>query len=135
MPKPLTARPAVVFVGALTLVVTGCVASAGSATPGAPPPSHGSPVRAAARTLTPVTVAVPSALRGAPLNVKRTLKIPTGWTIQAWARPAKARLLVWTPDGRLLVSQPASGKITRLTPDKRGYPTSATLISGLRQPH
>ncbi|SEQ74087.1 PQQ-dependent sugar dehydrogenase [Microlunatus flavus] len=85
--------------------------------------------------LVSVTVAVPSAIDAKPLDRKRTLKVPEGWTVSVWARPKKARLLTPTPDGRILVSRPASGTITRLTPNKRGRPTSSTLLKGLRQPH
>lgn len=52
-----------------------------------------------------------------------------------WARPKKARLLAFAPDGRLLVSRPEYGIATGLTPNKRGHPTSSTLLRGLRQPH
>lgn len=131
MPTLRSFRRSIAVAGAATLVLTGC---AGPVDRSAPPTTN-TAVDAAARPLVGVTVSVPSALRSAPFDVKRTLTIPQGWTVSVWARPAKARLLAWAPDGRLLVSQPAYGRITRLTPDKRGYPTSATLVSGLTQPH
>ena len=131
MPTSRSFRLSIAVASAATLVLTGC---AGPVDRSAPPTTNMA-VDAAARPLVGVTVSVPSALRSAPFDVKRTLTIPQGWTVSVWARPAKARLLAWAPDGRLLVSQPAYGRITRLTPDKRGYPTSATLVSGLTQPH
>jgi glucose/arabinose dehydrogenase len=78
---------------------------------------------------------VPSALRQAPFNRSRSVSVPQGWTVSVWARPKAARLEVATPDRRLLVSRPQYGLITRLTPNKRGRPTSKTLVRGLRKPH
>src|SRR6478752_10275581 len=117
MPTSRNSRRAVLVAAALTLILASCAAPDGR--------SHETvPVRvdttlsAAARPLTAVTVSVPGALRAAPFNVKRTLSVPQGWTISVWARIPKARLLAWAPDGRLLVSQPAYGRIAQLIPDK-----------------
>ena len=93
------------------------------------------PVRPAAVALRTVTVAVPGALDQKPFDRTRSVQVPAGWTVSVWARPKKARLLAATPDGRLLVSRPEYGIVTRLTPNKRGRPTSSTLIKHLRKPH
>ncbi|GAA3557913.1 gluconolaconase [Microlunatus spumicola] len=82
-----------------------------------------------------VRIEVPSALDAAPFNKARSVTVPEGWSVKVVARPKKPRLEVPTPDGRLLVSRPEYGLITRLTPNKRGYPTSSTLVRGLRKPH
>ena len=39
-----------------------------------------------------------------------------GWSVCVWARVDGARLLAWTPDGRLLVSRPKSGDVDVVTP-------------------
>jgi len=119
---------------ATALVLTGCVGTATPARPEAPtPPSAAKPT--AAVSLAATTVSVPSAIDWAPLNEIRKLRVPAGWTVSVWARPKKARLLAFAPDGRLLVSRPQYGIVTLLTPNKRGRPTSRTLLRGLRQPH
>jgi glucose/arabinose dehydrogenase len=126
-------RPAVVIAAATALVLTGCAGTAVPPEPGAAPKAPDAPVAAASLVTTPVSV--PSAIDWAPLDKRRTLRVPAGWTISVWARPRKARLLAFAPDGRLLVSRPAYGIVTLLTPNKRGRPTSRTLLRGLRQPH
>lgn len=91
---------------------------------------------AAAATLYTARVQVPNGMGGAPFDHSRSLQIPRGWTVSVWARVPGARLMVRTPDGRLLVSRPRYGDIRVLTPH-RGQPTPSnrTLVSGLRQPH
>jgi glucose/arabinose dehydrogenase len=118
-------------VGALSatlLILTGC---SNPAVPSRTP----APAPAAAPKLAWTTVRVPSAIDWAPLDTPRRLQVPAGWTVSVWARPRKARLLAFAPDGRLLVSRPGYGIVTLLTPNKRGRPTSRTLLRGLRQPH
>ena len=63
------------------------------------------------------------------------MQVPTGWTVSVWARRQAPRLMALAPDGRVLVSRPGSGKVTRLTPHGAGRATSKTLLHGLRQPH
>ena len=121
-------RPVSLTVGATLLALSSATVSAvpSTAAPGTP---------AVAPRTASVRVSVPSALDSAPFDKSRSLTVPTGWRISVWARPKKARLLASTPDDRLLVSRPEYGLITRLTPNKRGRPTSSTLVRGLRQPH
>ncbi len=129
-----TRRSVMALAGATVLILTGCTGTATSTrttttTPGAPPAA------AAAVALVTTKIAVPTAIDWAPLNTTRKLGVPAGWTVSVWARPEKARLLAFAPDGRLLVSRPQYGIVTLLTPNKRGRPTSRTLLRGLRQPH
>ena len=132
MPHPHLLRRRSAAVAAFALVLASV---AGAAVPvAAAPPAPGSGA-AAAPALAATTVSVPSAIDWAPLDTRRTLQVPPGWTVSVWARPKKARLLAFAPDGRLLVSRPGYGVVTLLTPNERGYPTSRTLLSGLRQPH
>jgi glucose/arabinose dehydrogenase len=51
-----------------------------------------------------------------------------------WARIPKARLAVWAPDYRLLVSVPSTGQVLSLEPTA-DLPRRTTLIEGLDQPH
>jgi glucose/arabinose dehydrogenase len=83
----------------------------------------------------PVTVAVPAEFAQAPFDTPRQATVPSGWTMSVWARVPKARLAAWTPDGALLVSQPSTGQVLKLTPKPGSAPESATLLAGLDQPH
>jgi glucose/arabinose dehydrogenase len=83
-----------------------------------------------------VTVRVPAANKAAPFNQKRTLRVPTGWSVEVWARVAGARFAVWTPQHTLLVSVPGSGDIVELDPGAKAsaVPTETTLVDGLTEP-
>ncbi|PRY32154.1 diguanylate cyclase (GGDEF)-like protein [Pseudosporangium ferrugineum] len=73
---------------------------------------------------------------GAPFDRERRVQAPPGWTVSVWARVPGARLLAWTPDGRLLVSRPKFGDVVRLVPGRDGEaPAQGTLVGGLNQPH
>jgi glucose/arabinose dehydrogenase len=72
----------------------------------------------------------------APFDQERKVQAPAGWTVAVWARVPSARLLAWTPDGKLLVSRPKSGDVLALTPGAEGtVPAQNTLVDGLNQPH
>ncbi len=132
----LLRRAGTAVAGSTVVVLAACSGSAVPVPAAAPTPAASRPAAAASSAARPYTkVSVPSALDSAPFDRRRELKIPSGWKISVWARPKKARLLAFAPDGRLLVSRPEYGIITRLTPNKRGRPTSSTLLRGLRQPH
>jgi glucose/arabinose dehydrogenase len=85
--------------------------------------------------LAPVTVAVPAEFAQTPFDTPRQATVPSGWSMSVWARVPKARLAAWTPDGALLISQPSTGQVLKLTPKPDGAPESATLLTGLDQPH
>ena len=93
-----------------------------------PPSGPPTPAQAAGTTPAPgparaaTAVAVPDGLGAAPFDRPRELNAPTGWTVQLWARLPGARLAAWTPDGRLLVSRPASGDVVALTPAAAARP-------------
>ncbi|MEV4348564.1 gluconolaconase [Actinoplanes sp. NPDC049596] len=66
----------------------------------------------------------------APFDQPRQLQAPTGWKVSVYARIPSARLLAWTPDGKLLVSRPKFGDVLSV---RQG--TQTTLLKGLNQPH
>jgi glucose/arabinose dehydrogenase len=133
---------------ALTAVLAGAcssgsddppVASAGSGAPASGPSGSASPPvvlpneRVLALRPTPVTV--PAGLAAAPFNRPRTLTLPAGWTASVYARIPGARFLATTPDGRLLVSQPAQGKVLLVTPAASGAGRVSDFAIGLTRPH
>ena len=64
------------------------------------------------------------------------MTLPRGWKAEVWALVGGARLETWTPEGELLVSVPASGKIVELVPGahRTRRPAQRTVISGLENP-
>ncbi|MBV9998573.1 MAG: PQQ-dependent sugar dehydrogenase [Verrucomicrobia bacterium] len=79
-----------------------------------------------------VPVQVPSELREGTFDRERRLRVPKGFIIEVVARIARARFLMGTPAGNLLVSQPAHGKIWLVRLD--GDRSVQLLASGLRLP-
>ena len=129
---PFLRRPAVPLASVALLAA---VALPGLSTTAVATPTRPALPLPAVAALQTVQIEVPSALDAAPFDQARSVQVPQGWTVQVVSRSQKARLEVATPDGRLLVSRPEYGLVTRLTPNKRGYPTSSTLVKGLRKPH
>jgi glucose/arabinose dehydrogenase len=84
--------------------------------------------------LVSATVEVPGDLAAAPFDEPRQVSIPSGWSMSVWARTAKPRLAVWTPDGSLLVSVPSTGQILRFQ-SAGGAPRQSVLVGALTQPH
>ncbi|MGI3781541.1 MAG: PQQ-dependent sugar dehydrogenase [Janthinobacterium lividum] len=129
---PFLRRPAVPLASVALLAA---VALPGLSTTAVATPTRPALPLPAVAALQTVQIEVPSALDAAPFDKARSVEVPTGWTVKVVSRAKKARLEIATPDDRLLVSRPEYGLITRLTPNKRGYPTSSTLVKGLRKPH
>lgn len=100
----------------------------------APPSAPASP---AAPALERSDVAVPDGMTSAPFDVPRSLMAPPGWTVAVWTRMTAPRQMAWTPDGRMLVSQPKDGTVHVITPSPRGdgQPTDEVMLDGLEQPH
>ena len=127
----------------LTAGLVGIMLLAGCSTDSTPKPSPESPTSAtpptspapASAKLVSASVDVPDDLAQAPFDEPRQALVPEGWTMSVWARIPKARLAAWTPDGALLVSLPASGRIVKLTPSPGAAPQESALLEGLDQPH
>jgi glucose/arabinose dehydrogenase len=141
------------WVLALTLATGLAVAACGGSAPGPPAISPHRPAvspnsqtASSARPAAPVTpgaaaarqriaLTVPAAWRHGAFATRRTLLLPSGWRAQVWALVPAARMEVWTPQGRLLVSVPDAGRVTELTPGRDGKaPVARTLLSGLTSP-
>lgn len=120
---------------AAVVLVAACAGPSPPRSDNSPSVSAQAPPAAQAEGLTPVTVQVPEALKASPFDEPRQALVPAGWTISVWSRVPKARLAAWTPDGALLISQPSTGNIVKLTPNPAGSPQSSILLAGLDQPH
>ncbi|WP_281689513.1 PQQ-dependent sugar dehydrogenase [Pseudonocardia thermophila] len=126
------------FIRFLALAAVAAVPTACAAAPAPPATSEG-----AAPTQTPavraelvsVPLTVPDEMREGELEQARTVLVPRGWSMSVIARTGNARLMAWTPDGRLLVSRPMHGAVDILTPNGAGPATSATLLEGMEEPH
>ncbi|MCV7154097.1 PQQ-dependent sugar dehydrogenase [Mycolicibacterium pyrenivorans] len=129
--------------GALLLgiaVLAGCT-DAPQPPASSPAPTSGSSPTTGTSTTGPatgtgvVTVAVDPDLADAPFDEPRQAVVPQGWTLSVWARTARPRLAVWTPDGDLLVSVPGAGTVLRFAPSVDGAPEESVLLDGLDEPH
>ena len=97
-------------------------------------PSTTTTTGATAAKLVAVPVEVGADLAQAPFDQPHQALVPEGWTITVWARVPKARLAIWTPDNRLLISIPSAGQVLSLEPTSN-QPRQSTLLDGLDQPH
>lgn len=134
-PRAGRARLAVSAVAAVSLLTAGLAACAGSA-PGAAPGSASTEfsLSLGASTLHPVRIAPAGGVGGGAAS-GRSLNLPEGWSAQVWADVPQARMAVWTPDGRLIVSTGGGGSLALLTPASDGVgPKVTTLLDGLDDP-
>ena len=140
--RPVYHRLTIAFVAA-TLALAGCSNDA-DITPTQRPTQTPSESPTPSPTPAPTTVAI-GPLTPTPLTVAegtnpgaaegQSLNIPQGWTAEVWANVPNARLAAWTPDGKLLVSSAATGKVVALTPTGDGKaPTASDLLTGLNSP-
>jgi glucose/arabinose dehydrogenase len=122
---------------AATVLVAACAGPSPAPTAPPTPSTSGSTSAPApqAQGLEQITVQVPDDLAASPFDAPRRATVPSGWTMSVWARVPKARLAAWTPDGALLISQPSTGQVVKLTPNRDGPPTSSEFLAGLDQPH
>ncbi len=83
-----------------------------------------------------MTVSVPAANRAAPFHAAVRALLPTGWSIEVWARVNGARFEAFTPQGELLVSVPSTGDVVELTPraNRALPPKFGVLLSHLTEP-
>ncbi|GER85944.1 hypothetical protein KDW_01060 [Dictyobacter vulcani] len=82
-----------------------------------------------------VKVQVSSAMRTGVFEQDRYLNVPPKMQIAVYSRIPKARFMVITPDGDLLVSVPDEGKIILVRASQQGDSTISDFATGLRRPH
>ncbi|HUN35189.1 MAG TPA: hypothetical protein VMU95_24570 [Trebonia sp.] len=128
----LLRRLALALVAATVIAATACSVPAGGPGATAPAASPSAPAPVAGQSVTPLVV--PAGEDGGTLSEPHALTVPAGWTARVWARVPGARMEAWTPEGNLLVSEPADGKIVELSADASGTARAATVLSGLTWP-
>lgn len=129
----------------VTAVADATVAS--TPTPTAPPsPAANAPAASPARAVPtagppgPVTLRVPASAQSTALTQTRTLTVPGGFHVAVFAAglPA-ARLLAWSPEGDLVVTQTLGddGKVVILPDRNRDGAADRAVVfaAGLRRPH
>ncbi len=109
------------LIAALALLLAGC-GSGGSPSAAAP-----------AKGREDVTLRVPSSLSGGTLSSPHRLEVPNGWKASVWARPSGARMEAVTPEGDLLVSEPANGVVIELGGGAVAT-TESVVLAGLESP-
>ncbi|GAA5783994.1 PQQ-dependent sugar dehydrogenase [Chitiniphilus shinanonensis] len=111
----MNARPlGLLLLGTAWLALAAC-GSGGDGDSGPTPPPTSTPTPPAASVAVPVDV--PPLLAAAPFDVARQVTVPPGFGLRVVARIDGARFMAEAPNGDLLVSQPDSGRIWRVTPD------------------
>lgn len=78
---------------------------------------------------------MPQSLAAPPLDVERTLTVPPGFGIRAWARVPRARFMASAPNGDVLVSVPSTGRIVLLRDRGDGTAQEFEYAGGLQNPH
>jgi glucose/arabinose dehydrogenase len=129
-----TAAVVALVAGCATQAGSGAVQQAGSTGRAA---THGTNRRrAAAVPFANVALTIPSGNAGDGLTAGLRIRMPRGWRVEVWARVPGARLEAWTPQGDLLVSQPASDQVMELVPGRNGSapPAQHVLLSSVYVP-
>ncbi|MEV6303148.1 gluconolaconase [Actinoplanes sp. NPDC051861] len=127
---------AVAVAGGMVLTLAGCSSDEPAVSAPRATVAPSTSVSAEVPPLASTTVRALPGTDSSPFDRERQLQAPPGWTVTVWARVPTARLLAWTPAGRLLVSRPKHGDVIELTPGQGDEPPAQhTLISGLNQPH
>ncbi|MEH2375565.1 PQQ-dependent sugar dehydrogenase [Nostoc sp.] len=80
-------------------------------------------------------VNVPSTMSDPPFNISRYLKVPPNFSISVYARIPNARFIAVAPNGNLLVSQPATGKVLIVRANGSKDPIISEFVTGLSKPH
>jgi len=76
-------------------------------------------------------VQVSDSQRMPPFDVDRFLCLPPNFSVSVYARVPAARFLAMTPDGKLLVSQPATGSIVLVEKQDDGSAATFSFDTGL----
>ena len=135
----MTYRLSCVCLAAAALGLTACGSSrAGRAgQPIVTPHAHAAAAPATTQATLAASGAAPTKIRFQRValhGTAHTVVVPRGWHAELWAHVGDARLEAWSPQGTLLVSSPADGTVTELTPHRGRAPTARTVISGLTNP-
>jgi glucose/arabinose dehydrogenase len=137
---PLAGIATTVLIAALPLAVAGCGSggssgsgSGGSTTADATTASAATSAAAKSKGREEVTLSVPAALAGGTLASPHQVEVPKGWKASVWARPSGARMEAVTPEGDLLVSEPANGSVIELGGGKVAT-TESVVLGGLESP-
>jgi glucose/arabinose dehydrogenase len=113
-----------IIAAVLVAALVGC-GSGGDSTASSPKP--------VAKGREMVALTIPGALRGGTLAEPHQVEVPKGWKASVWARVPGARMEAVTPEGKLLVSEPANGAVVEL--GGKGMVESETvLVAGLESP-
>ncbi|RYZ38193.1 MAG: sugar dehydrogenase [Myxococcaceae bacterium] len=70
-----------------------------------------------------------------PVNVARSLNIPSGMQVSVWAWVPGARFIAFSPEGTLLVSVPGQDKVMQVRPRAGQSPEVTQWAAGLGRPH